>query len=574
MAAVDLGRESHQRAKPLEADVEEEDVAPANGHDPTAYPAGFRLKPHNVEAEQALLGAILINNAAYREVSSYLRPAHFYEPIHGRIYAAMAALIDAGRLADPLTLKLQFDQDEGLRELDGAQYLARLARVAETIANAGEYGRMLHDLGVRRGLIEIGEALVNRAYDPRLEESGPQMLEEHRGMVETLREETGIGIDTTCRLPAIDFDMVFSHEVPAPRLLIDRLCLVGCAGLLSGPGSGGKSFLELIKVVCIATGTKFLGEFECDQTAALVYLSEDEAHEVMLRLRNICQALKITPAMLFRPGGLQLEIVPTKGAQRSLFQVDPKTREAVATPWFYSAVDRAKKLKARYLSFDHVGRYWSIEHHVNNSQVFQAFTIADGGAMDLDGVITFLHHPSKEGSREAAQKPDKPMAVQSLVGGAGAMTNAPRFVQTLRWFSRDDQRFRLFQSHKTNSEATPSLARRLIETDGVVTDGEEIDLDEIATSSGRKGGKGGRPSEHADTFKALCELFATHRREITMDELLAEAVLAGSVSDYEPTDRNAYHQRCRTIRRHLGRYRAEVAEREKGRFVLKPGALG
>src|SRR5512134_3815326 len=87
-------------------------------------PAGFRTQPHNIEAEQALLGAILINNEAYHRVSEFLRPEHFYEPVHGRIFAGMVRLIESGRLADHVTLKVAFVDDEALRELDGAQYLA------------------------------------------------------------------------------------------------------------------------------------------------------------------------------------------------------------------------------------------------------------------------------------------------------------------------------------------------------------------------------------------------------------------------------------------------------------------
>ena len=63
-------------------------------------PAGFRTQPHNIEAEQALLGAILINNEAYHRVAEFLRPEHFYEPVHGRIFEAMARLVESGRLAD------------------------------------------------------------------------------------------------------------------------------------------------------------------------------------------------------------------------------------------------------------------------------------------------------------------------------------------------------------------------------------------------------------------------------------------------------------------------------------------
>ncbi len=99
-------------------------------------PVGFRTQPHNIDAEQALLGAILVNNEAYHRVADFLRPEHFYEPVHGRIFEAITRLIESARVADHVTLKVAFDEDEALRELDGAQYLARLARAAETILNA------------------------------------------------------------------------------------------------------------------------------------------------------------------------------------------------------------------------------------------------------------------------------------------------------------------------------------------------------------------------------------------------------------------------------------------------------
>jgi replicative DNA helicase len=140
-------------------------------------PAGFRTQPHNIEAEQALLGAILINNEAYHRVGEFLRPEHFYEPVHGRIFAAMVRLIESGRLADHVTLKVAFEDDEALRELDGAQYLARLARAAESIINAEDYGRLLHDLALKRGLIHVGEEVVNKAYDATLPETGREQIE-------------------------------------------------------------------------------------------------------------------------------------------------------------------------------------------------------------------------------------------------------------------------------------------------------------------------------------------------------------------------------------------------------------
>jgi len=89
----------------------------------------YRTPPHNLEAEQALLGAILINNEALSQVAAFLEPEHFYLPVHGRIFGAIAIVIERGQIANPVTLKHHFDQDEALKESGGAQYLARLAEI-------------------------------------------------------------------------------------------------------------------------------------------------------------------------------------------------------------------------------------------------------------------------------------------------------------------------------------------------------------------------------------------------------------------------------------------------------------
>ena len=85
----------------------------------------FRVQPHNIEAEQALLGAILVNNDAYHRVGEFLRAEHFFEPVHARIFERCAETIGRGQLADPVTLKRLFEEDAALRELDGARYLSR-----------------------------------------------------------------------------------------------------------------------------------------------------------------------------------------------------------------------------------------------------------------------------------------------------------------------------------------------------------------------------------------------------------------------------------------------------------------
>jgi replicative DNA helicase len=125
----------------------------------------FRQAPHNIEAEQALLGAVLVNNESFDRVSGFLQPNHFFEPLHGRLFEVMSKLIGAGKHASPITLKTFFDSEPPIGELTVAQYLGRLAAAATTIINAQAYGRAIYDLAVRRELIVIGEDLVNVAYD-------------------------------------------------------------------------------------------------------------------------------------------------------------------------------------------------------------------------------------------------------------------------------------------------------------------------------------------------------------------------------------------------------------------------
>jgi replicative DNA helicase len=138
---------------------------------------GYRVPPHNFEAEMALLGAILTNNRAYDRVSEFLRPEHFADARHGRIYEAAGRLIDHGQIADPVTLKNFFEQDGDLNDVGGTQYLSRLAASVVTIINAEDYGQTIHDRHLRRELINLGGDVVNRAYEVDLDTNALDQIE-------------------------------------------------------------------------------------------------------------------------------------------------------------------------------------------------------------------------------------------------------------------------------------------------------------------------------------------------------------------------------------------------------------
>jgi replicative DNA helicase len=137
-----------------------------------------RTVPHNIELEQALLGAILVNNEAFYRVSDFLEPQHFFEPVHQKLYEIAASLVRVGKTATPVTLKTFLPSDLDIAGLTASQYLARLAAEATTVINASDYGRAIYDLALRRSLIVIGEDVVNTAYDAAADERPHNLIEQ------------------------------------------------------------------------------------------------------------------------------------------------------------------------------------------------------------------------------------------------------------------------------------------------------------------------------------------------------------------------------------------------------------
>lgn len=148
----------------------------------------YRLLPHNLEAEQGLLGALLVDNRSLEKVSDFLKADHFYAPAHRRIYDAVLKLVDRGQTASPVTLKGYFEKDEDLAHIGGAAYLADLAASVVNIVNVKDYAKTIYDLHLRRELITLGEDIVNESYEHVVERDAVSTIESAESRLFSLAE--------------------------------------------------------------------------------------------------------------------------------------------------------------------------------------------------------------------------------------------------------------------------------------------------------------------------------------------------------------------------------------------------
>ena len=152
-------------------------------------PAEPSALPHNIEAEQQLLGAILTNNDIFDRVASVVGPQHFYDPVHARIFEVASARIAKNLQATPVTLKSFLEDDEGLKELGGPAYLARLAGAAIASFAARDYAQIIYDLAIRRELMALGRDISSKAANVDVASEPKEQIVEAEQRLYALGEE-------------------------------------------------------------------------------------------------------------------------------------------------------------------------------------------------------------------------------------------------------------------------------------------------------------------------------------------------------------------------------------------------
>ena len=134
--------------------------------------------PSNIEAEQALIGSVLVNNDIIDEISKIVNHKNFYDPLHSKIYNLIENLHNKGMIANPITLKNSFENDAALSEIGGTEYLVKLTRFSSSVKQSIDYAKIVHEKFVKRELVQISETLSDEAVDETIDKTGENIIQD------------------------------------------------------------------------------------------------------------------------------------------------------------------------------------------------------------------------------------------------------------------------------------------------------------------------------------------------------------------------------------------------------------
>ena len=134
--------------------------------------------PSNIEAEQTLIGSVLVNNDIIDEIANIINEKEFYDPLHSKIYQQIEKLHNKGMIANPITLKSAFENESNLSEVGGTEYLVKLTRFSSSVRQCIDYAKIIHEKFVRRELVKISQVLNDDSLDDATEKSGEIIIQD------------------------------------------------------------------------------------------------------------------------------------------------------------------------------------------------------------------------------------------------------------------------------------------------------------------------------------------------------------------------------------------------------------
>jgi RecA-family ATPase len=347
--------------------------------------------PHNLEAEQALLGAILVENTALDLVAGLTR-AHFFEPLHGLIFETMEAEIRAGHRITPVILKTFFEDAEPINpQMTVPQYLGKLAADATSTKFVADYARTVKDLSDRRALIILGEDAADAAHDCLTEQAKTAVLDDIESKVARLRGDDSAGVSRRA-ISAASFQ---GKPVPTRAWHVPELVPDGNVTLLGGDGGTGKSLLALQLAGATVVGRPWLGR-TIARGAALFISAEDDMEELHRRLADICAAEAISFDAL-----RDLHLVSLAGEDAVMATFDRSTNIMTKTAVCREIAKLVAEIRPQLLVLDTLADLFGGDE-INRSQTRQFVQMLRGIALKYGTTVLLLAHPSVAGMRSGS----------------------------------------------------------------------------------------------------------------------------------------------------------------------------
>jgi hypothetical protein len=400
------------------------------------------------EAEQALLGAILIDNRRYKEAADIVKSEYFTNAANGRIFDAIGMLIARGETADPVTLGPLFDQDPALSETGGAKYLVKLAVGAVTLTNTRDYAGHIADLWRRRSIVEACSLAAQDAARIDLERPGAAIAAEHAVRISEYAQGPG---ERTAIMDAANED----EDIDPRNWLLGNSFCRGFVSCLVAQGGIGKTSLRIAQALAMATRRPITGEHVFERSRVLIVSLEDDIDELRRRVLAARLLHKISREdvrghlFLWAPLGHKLARISDQTGAVVPAELDRECRDAI------------KRHQIDALFIDPFIKAHTVPEN-DNSLIDDVMVLLVRLAVETNCAIDISAHEHK-GGNFGADDAGRARGASSFVAAARLLYNATRMSEDERdrLGVRDDERKSLFRvdSAKVNIAVSAAKAK-------------------------------------------------------------------------------------------------------------------
>jgi hypothetical protein len=365
--------------------------------------------PANIEAEAALIGAMLIDNGIASRLPNELSADHFFEPLHGRIFGQTMALIERGGVVTAVTLKPIFETDPAMLAVGGIGYLAQLTGSSAGLIGAYDFARQIIDLYSLRQLMAFGQDIAASAADTSLSVD-PQTVVADAGAKLSVIEQINLG--AASNFSATPYAWRDPEALPTREWLLGRWLLRGTVACVIAPGGVGKTTFLTAAALSLVTGRQFLGKpVWGGRSRVWIWNLEDDADELSRSVQAAAKHYGIAPvdlAGLYVDSGLEGRTICTAAIRDGQFHLFEQVFRQIA-----------QELKRRQIDALFLDPFVS-SHEVDENDNTRIDRIAKAWARvarDANCSIVLVHHASKNGSGEVTAQSSR---------GASALVNAAR----------------------------------------------------------------------------------------------------------------------------------------------------